>query len=412
MARVMEAFRRGIGTPLGEFLRGRRRMAGWTQRGLADAAGLSVGVVRDLEQGVSARPRQDSLERLAAVLGMAPEEAAGPDASLVARESRRHRRQGTPAVGNGHAGEITHAGPGGLSEDDAGSRNALSLRVLGPLVAWRYGVAVPLGGSKQKAVLGLLAVHPDSVVSLDAIGEVLWGAELPPTTAAMIQSHVSRLRSVLEPGRPARGGGGLLEAADVGYRMQPGGVELDLLAFRCLAEDARATRREGDAVGACELFGRALGVWRGEPLGDVALLRGHPAVVGLVEQRAEVVVEYAETASAAGWHDRVLPHLHALARRDPLNERALACLMIALAGGGKQAAALEVYEQARRRLDDQLGVRPGAGLASAHTRVLRHDIPAPAIVPDPSRSGSGSTVSGGRHPNGGPAGPFQLPPVV
>src|ERR1039457_175106 len=107
MARVMEAFRRGIGTPLGEFLRGRRRMAGWTQRGLADAAGLSVGVVRDLEQGVSARPRQDSLERLAAVLGMAPEEAAGPDASLVARESRRHRRQGTPAVGNGHAGEIT-----------------------------------------------------------------------------------------------------------------------------------------------------------------------------------------------------------------------------------------------------------------------------------------------------------------
>ena len=407
----MEAFRRGIGTPLGEFLRGRRRMAGWTQRGLADAAGLSVGVVRDLEQGVSARPRQDSLERLAAVLGMAPEEAAGPDASLVARESRRHRRQGTLAVGNGHAGEITHAGPGGLSEDDASSRNALSLRVLGPLVAWRYGVAVPLGGSKQKAVLGLLAVHPDSVVSLDAIGEVLWGAELPPTTAAMIQSHVSRLRSVLEPGRPARGGGGLLEAADVGYRMQPGGVELDLLAFRCLAEDARATRRDGDAVGACELFGRALGVWRGEPLGDVALLRGHPAVVGLAEQRAEVVVEYAETASAAGWHDQVLPHLHALGSRDPLNERALACLMIALAGSGKQAAALEVYEQARRRLDDQLGVLPGAVLAGAHTRVLRHQIP--AVAPDPGATVSGSPTIRADQPEGGLASrPFQLPPAV
>ena len=377
----MEASGRATGTLLGEFLRGRRRAAGWTQRGLADAAGLSVGVVRDLEQGISGRPHPGSVERLAAALGVTL--PVGSSVLAVADDGR------------------------------AGSGGVLRLQVLGSLVVWRDGVAVPLGGGKQRAVLGLLAAHPGVVVSLEAIGEVLWGGELPSTAVAMIQSHVSRLRGVLEPGRPPRGGGGLLEAADVGYRLEPGGVELDLLVFRRFAAEARAARRAADAAGACELFGEALGVWRGEPLADVALLRGHPVVVGLAGQRAEVVVEYAETASAAGWHDQVLPHLQALAARDPFNERALACLMIALAGGGKQAAALEVYEQARRRLDDQLGVRPGAGLASAHTRVLRHDIPAPAAVPDPSRSGSGSTVSGGHHPNGGPAaGPFQLPPVV
>ena len=171
-------------------------------------------------------------------------------------------------------------------------------------------------------------------------------------------------------------------------------------------------RRDGPGpAAACELFGRPLGVWRGEPLGDVALLRGHPVVVGLAGQRAEVVVEYAETASAAGWHDQVLPHLQALAGRDPLNERALACLMIALAGGGKQAAALEVYEQARRRLDDQLGVRPGAGLAAAHTRVLRHDIPLAA--PDPGEAGSDSPVIRAGPPQGAPWAPAcQLPPAV
>src|ERR1039457_2473418 len=385
MVRAMEASGRATGTLLGEFLRGRRRAAGWTQRGLADAAGLSVGVVRDLEQGISGRPHPGSVERLAAALGVTL--PVGSSVLAVADDGR--------------------AGAGG------GSGGVLRLQVLGSLVVWRDGVAVPLGGGKQRAVLGLLAAHPGVVVSLEAIGEVLWGGELPSTAVAMIQSHVSRLRGVLEPGRPPRGGGGLLEAADVGYRLEPGGVELDLLVFRRFAAEARAARRAADAAGACELFGEAWGVWRGEPLADVALLRGHPVVVGLAGQRAEVVVEYAETASAAGWHDQVLPHLQALAGRDPLNERALACLMIALAGGGKQAAALEVYEQARRRLDDQLGVRPGAGLAAAHTRVLRHDIPAPAAVPDPSRSGSGSTVSGGHHPNGGPAaGPFQLPPVV
>jgi hypothetical protein len=70
------------------------------------------------------------------------------------------------------------------------------------------------------------------------------GAELPSTAAAMIQSHVSRLRGVLDPGRPPRGGG-LLQAADVGYRLEPGGVELDLLVFQRFGGDARAARRAG-----------------------------------------------------------------------------------------------------------------------------------------------------------------------
>src|ERR1039457_7120474 len=105
MVRAMEASGRATGTLLGEFLRGRgraaggwggggvgggggaaqggapglfwgvflsgrRRAAGWTQRGLADAAGLSVGVVRDMEQGISGRPHPGSVERLAAALGV------------------------------------------------------------------------------------------------------------------------------------------------------------------------------------------------------------------------------------------------------------------------------------------------------------------------------------------------------
>jgi transcriptional regulator with XRE-family HTH domain len=171
MVRAMDASGRETGTRLGAFVRGRRRAAGWTQRGLADAAGLSVGVVRDLEQGVSVRPHQASLERLAAALGLAPEEAAGWNASWACG-SQRQGRQGTRAAGNGPAWEVAHAGPGGRSEHEAGSGDILGLRVLGPLVAWRDGVPVALGGGMQRAVLGLLAVHPGAVVSQEAIGEV------------------------------------------------------------------------------------------------------------------------------------------------------------------------------------------------------------------------------------------------
>ena len=105
-------------------------------------------------------------------------------------------------------------------------------------------------------------------------------------------------------------------------------------------------------------------------------MAGHPAVIGLARRHAAVVTDFAETVIGAGLHDRALPHLQALTEQDPLDERAHAWLMIALAGTGQQAAALSVYGQLLRRLDEQLGIGPGAVLTEAHARVLRQDVPA------------------------------------
>jgi tetratricopeptide (TPR) repeat protein len=129
----------------------------------------------------------------------------------------------------------------------------------------------------------------------------------------------------------------------------------------------------------------------GEPLADLDLLSAHPAVTGLAGRRADVVADFAETAIAAGRHDRALPYLQAAAERDPLDERAHAWLMIALAGTGQQAAALAVYDRLRQRLDSQLGVRPGPILAQAQERVLRQDVP--AIRPGPDRVAAGTAAA-------------------
>jgi hypothetical protein len=125
-----------------------------------------VGVVRDLEQGISRQPHPGSVERLAVALGLSP-----ADSSVLA------------------------VADDGLADASGGFGGVLRLQVLGSLVVWRDGARVPLGGGKQRAVLGLLAVHPGVVVSLEAVGEVLWGGELPSMAVAMIQSHVSRLLS-------------------------------------------------------------------------------------------------------------------------------------------------------------------------------------------------------------------------
>jgi DNA-binding SARP family transcriptional activator/tetratricopeptide (TPR) repeat protein len=262
------------------------------------------------------------------------------------------------------------------------------LRVLGPLDAWRGGGLVRLGPVRQRAVLGLLALQPNAPVHREAIIDALWGTGPPPTAVGMIQSYVSRLRGVLDPGRLPQARDRLLACDGISYQLRADSKQLDLIAFRQLADRACGLRRSGDPGLACGVFAEALGLWRGEPLADLGLLAAHPALTGLARHRVTVIEEYAEAAAMAGTHDRVLPYLQALAEHDPLNERVHARLMIALAGSGQRAAALLVHDEVRRRLDEQRGVRPGAELTDAHVRVLRQEVPGVVV-----RAGQSAAVA-------------------
>jgi DNA-binding SARP family transcriptional activator/tetratricopeptide (TPR) repeat protein/DNA-binding XRE family transcriptional regulator len=362
----------------GALIRDYRREAGLTQQQLADAAGVSVGVVRDLEQRRTVRPQAESVRRLATGLRLSRRQAAA-----LAQAGRSDA--GTPGPGR----------PG-----------VVRLSVLGPVTAWRGSTAIPLGTPLQRAVLGLLALHPQSGLRRTAIIDALWGDDPPATAAAMIQSYVSRLRQVLGGG----GQEGLLVSLTAGYRLDAGACELDHVAFADLVSRAADAYAAADSAAACDTYARALRLWRGEPLADVDSLREHPAVTGLSLLRAEAVTGYAEAASAAGWHDRVLADLRELAAREPLNERVHARLMIALAGSGHQAAALGLYDGVRRRLDEQLGITPGAELADAHARVLRQDIPeAAAVAAARGPAPAGPAVRPA--PGGPPASALPVPPA-
>ena len=331
------------GAELGALIANSRRVAGLTQRELAELAGVGLGTVRDVEQG--RRPASRSAAKLATALGLDPARIAG---GLTA----------TP-------------GPGRLTGGGHGPR----LLVLGPLGAWRGGAPVELGPPRQRAVLGLLAVSPGELVRRESIIDALWGDDPPATAVNLVQAYVSRLRRALEPAGSPRDAEALLASVAGSYRLNAAACELDLLAFRQITGHGRTARSAGDALAACGLYEEALGLWRGEPLADIDLLQSHPAVAELLRRREAAVLEHGEAASAAGCPDRALPWLEALARDQPLNERAHALLMITLAAAGRQDAALKVHEELRQRLDDQLGVRPGPELAEAHLRVLRQELP-------------------------------------
>jgi DNA-binding SARP family transcriptional activator/tetratricopeptide (TPR) repeat protein len=212
-------------------------------------------------------------------------------------------------------------------------------------------------------------------VSRHAIVDALWGEEPPRSAIGIVHTYVSRLRSVLAVS--AGPDDGLLVRDRLGYRLDLEHDQVDVLQFRRLVESARRARAGGDAAQACRAYEQALGWWRGEPLADIDVLRGHPAVIALADELAATVLEYADFAASGseGWPDRVLPYLRALAARDRLDENSHARLMMALAAGGRQAEALRIYEDLRQRLDGQMGVLPGSEVRDVHARILRQEIP-------------------------------------
>jgi DNA-binding SARP family transcriptional activator/tetratricopeptide (TPR) repeat protein len=259
----------------------------------------------------------------------------------------------------------------------------VELTILGPLSARRNGELVPLGPVRQRAVIGLLAVSPGMRATRESLIEALWGEPPPPTAVTMIHSYISRLRRALGPER----GGHALATTPNGYRLEAAHLSLDLAEFIRLTRQARESRHHGDPARACRCYERALVLWHGEPLADVEPLRLHPRVISVARLRSTAIAEFGETAVAHGWPDRALPSLQNLLDTEPLNERACAWLMLALAGCGQQAAALAAYESIRRLLDIELGVLPGEELSQAHQRVLRQQLPAPGDgVPRPRAS--------------------------
>jgi DNA-binding SARP family transcriptional activator/tetratricopeptide (TPR) repeat protein len=321
---------RGLAT-FGDALRAGRIRAGLTQQELAARAGVSVRAVRYIEQGKVARPRRESMRRLA--------EAAG-----LAVEGEWHERRADERLWIGVLGRFELKG-GGQSVD------------MGPL--------------KQRCLLALLALQPNRAVHRDEIVDMLWGDRPPESCQNLVHTYISRLRKVSD--RP--GGATLISSVRGGYRLTVDPEQLDLLRFDEHAATANQLRLT-DPESAMAVFEQALRLWRGPVLADLPdVIRQHPAALALSGRRVATALAYADTALGLGRHEPVVEQLRALVHDEPLHEGLHARLMIGLAGSGQQATALRLFGELRARLAEDLGIEPGAEIFAAHLRIIRSEVP-------------------------------------
>jgi DNA-binding SARP family transcriptional activator len=242
--------------------------------------------------------------------------------------------------------------------------------ILGSLEAVADSAPVALGPHKQRAILGVLLLHANEVVSLDHLVEAVWGARPPPSASKLVQVYVSQLRRALDQA----GAGELLHTRAPGYVVTVAADQPYPARFTALVGEARKRADEGELDAAASLYEEALEIWRGPVLADIkleaAVLSSADRLHGL---RLAALSERADCELARGRHLQVVPELEKLTTEHPLHEHLWAQLMLALYRSGRQAEALAAYQQARRALADEVGLSPSPELRQLERAILTHD---------------------------------------
>src|SRR5262245_45586459 len=228
----------------------------------------------------------------------------------------------------------------------------MEFRLLGPLEVREDGDVLEVGGGKPRALLAVLLLNANHVVSSDVLIESLWGERPPGTATKALQVYVSQLRKALGRER--------IVTASPGYELRLEPDELDLDRFEHLVADAE--------------YIEALALWRGAPLADFTYEPfAQSEIARLDELWAGTVESRIEADLAAGRHATIVAELEALVEQYPMRERFRAQLMLALYRSVRQAEALDAYQDVRGTLVEELGIEPSHELRDLHRRILAQD---------------------------------------
>lgn len=262
----------------------------------------------------------------------------------------------------------------------------MEFRILGPVEVRVDGEVVPIPAPRQRALLALLLVHVNEVLSSDRILEELWRDDLPASGANALRFHVSKLRSAMgvDPSPIVTHGSGYVLAVDPesvdGYRFE----QVLNGALDAMGDDP------DDAVA---LIGEALSLWRGDPysgLGDPGFADGE--VRRLNELRMQAVEVGFAANLAMGRHAEIVGGLESSLVEFPFRERLWAHLMVALHRSGRQADALRAYRRASDALGEELGIGPSEMLRELENQILLQDPglayrpESPTYLPSPASS--------------------------
>ena len=266
--------------------------------------------------------------------------------------------------------------------------NVVTFALLGPLAATVDGAPVDVGGPRQRLLLAVLVDRRNTVVPRSRLIAALWDDEPPDSAEAALHNAVSQLRRSLEPARASGEPSRVLETRAGGYllRVGDGAVDVDVVAG--LRAEAARLAEAGDAARAAATLERALGLWQGEALGDLAAPAARAIATELDGLRIDLEEDLADLRLALGRHRDAAGRLAPLVQAYPLRARLREQLMLALYRAGRPQEALASYRDGYRQFAE-LGLEPDPALRQLERAIIAQDPeldgPAPVRAGRPPR---------------------------
>jgi predicted ATPase/DNA-binding SARP family transcriptional activator len=263
----------------------------------------------------------------------------------------------------------------------------VEVRFFGEFEVVQAGEPVHVRGSKQRALLALLALQRGGPVAVDRLIDALWRDGESANPANALQAQIGQLRRTL--------GAAAIVTSGAGYALAVVPDDVDAVRFEHLVRTGRRLVEEGDVQAGSVTLSEALELRRGEPLGEFAyagfadMERAHLDELTLMALEAQ-----AEADLALGRHSEVISRLEPLCREHPLREGLWEMLIVALYRDRRQAEALRAYSEIRDRLVEGLGIDPGAALRELEARILTQDPTLAPTAPAPVRDAGDSTMAG------------------
>jgi SARP family transcriptional regulator, regulator of embCAB operon len=243
--------------------------------------------------------------------------------------------------------------------------------ILGPLrIVDNDGISF-ISARKIETLLVTLLIRADHLVAADQLITEIWGDRPPRRAMAGLHVYISELRKFLN--RPGQADNRIVTKPP-GYVLNLGSDEIDVHLFLNLIGVGREHLREQRQEEAADCLERALGLWRGPALGDLASGPMTEAfVTWLSETRLECTELLVDAQLYLGRHRELVGRLRSLTAEYPLRETFYRQLMLALYRSERKADALKVYQAARRTLHGELGLEPCRALQDIQRAILTGD---------------------------------------
>ncbi|WP_327379053.1 tetratricopeptide repeat protein (plasmid) [Streptomyces sp. NBC_01216] len=256
------------------------------------------------------------------------------------------------------------------ADHEGGGVASAPIRVLGPLEVDGETGAVHVASGRQEVVLSALVLNLNRVVETTYLVDAIWPQEPPETARTQVQMCVCKLRKALSGG----GAVAAIETRAQGYVLRAPEEATDIGNFRRLVSEARDLARTGFTQPAVERLRLAEDLWRGRCLTGISSEVLARVAAQLDESRLEVRETCLRLELDLGHHDHLVSELRQFVAAHPLREQLRGHLMVALHRSGRQAEALEVYQQGRVLLAEELGLDPGKDLRDLMEAILADDL--------------------------------------